>query len=121
MNSSVGGSAVGAVVGGALVGEIGVAVGVGGIAVNVEERVGVTAADTVDVVVDAGAQAAVRIAMKISTIIRLHSLIILPPGWQSLLWLWLVAVEMILPCFVEGSGVRLISPVYDVFQALRIE
>jgi hypothetical protein len=68
---------------GALVGVTGGAVGVGGIAVNVEARVGVTAAGAVDVVVvvDSGVQAAMRIVMKISTIIRLYSLIILPPGW----------------------------------------
>ena len=83
MDISVGGSADGAAVDSALVGVTGDAVGVSGIAVSVEERVGVTAvgAGADGVVVDTGVQAAMRIVVRISTIIRLYSLIRLLPGW----------------------------------------
>lgn len=73
MDISFGGSADGAEFDGAFVRVTGGAVGDSGIAVSVEERVGVTAvsAGVVDVVVDSGVQAVMRIVMKISTIIRL--------------------------------------------------
>jgi hypothetical protein len=114
---SVGVPSLDTVVGDVLVGVTGCAVGVGDIAVSVEERVGVTAvsAGAVDVVVDSGVQAAMRIIVRISTIIRLYSLIILPPGWGSFTWLWLPVVEMIRPWLGEDPVVRRFSSVDRVF------
>ena len=68
---SVGGTAVGAVVGGALVGVTGGAVGVGGTAVGDEMSASITEVGSGGVDVEACEQAVMRTAARMSTMIRL--------------------------------------------------